>query len=668
VSDATSPIDPTIAARLAELEALVEAQRAALEAERAALEAERTRRTAAEAERDRLREAYEALTREVELARRRLVVAKAERIDTTQLELEFAAKLAALGALAGKIDDEDVGDEPKPERAKDKKKHGRRDLRLFDLPEERIEIPDPLLDGRAARIGTEESIELRWKRGGFVRVVLVRIKYDTSTPARVEVPVDASASPGTGEQAVPAASGAPKADERAVSTTSRASPATDSASPEAAPIAEAGRRGEPACTPEELSALVASDPRTAGATIVTAPMPPRLIERSFATPSLIAHVASDKFCDGLPLHRQEDRFARLGVPIDRATMCRWLEEAGATVGATIVEAMRQEALATAHCIATDATGVLVQPDPRPDKQSQPCRRAHFFVQIADADHVFFEYTPRETSEVVRQLFAGYAGFVQADAKSVFDVLYRPAKERDRVDDDRADHAACSEVGCWSHGRTKFWEAAVATQHVIAREALARIMRMFHLDNSWKNRLPDVRRTLRDRHLRVHVVSFFEFAEDAYEQVKHQRGMLRSALGYCIRQKDALMRFLDDGALEMTNNRSERELRRVAVGRKAWLFVGSDDHGQAAGNLLTLVASARLHKLDPEVYLRDVFRLIPHWPRDRYLELAPRYWRITRARLDRKELDREVGWLTIPVLTLPTMLSSDMLAAPASPAP
>lgn len=108
-------------------------------------------------------------------------------------------------------------------------------------------------------------------------------------------------------------------------------------------------------------------------------------------------------------------------------MCRWLEEAGATVGATIVEAMRKEALATAFCIATDATGVLVQPTPRPDKKRQPCRRAHFFVQIADADHVFFEYTPVETSAVVSQLFRGFSGFVQADAKSVYDVLYRPPK-------------------------------------------------------------------------------------------------------------------------------------------------------------------------------------------------------------------------------------------------
>jgi transposase len=121
--------------------------------------------------------------------------------------------------------------------------------------------------------------------------------------------------------------------------------------------------------------------------------------------------------------------------------------------------------------------------------------------------------------------------------------------------------------------------------------------------------------LRDRHLRHHVDAFFAFVEDAYQQVKHQRGMLRSALGYCVRQRDALMRFLDDGRLEMTNNRSERQLGKVAVGRNNWLFVGSDDHGQAAGNLLTLIASARLHKLDPEVYLRDVFRVLPFWSRE-----------------------------------------------------
>ena len=632
MADSTSTLDPIVAARIAALEAMVAEQQAALDekhaalkVERAAREAERAAHLATKAERDRLREAYDALVREVELARRRLVVAKAERVDTGQLELEFATTLAKLDALSRKAEEE-LGEKPgggEPSPKKKSESRGRRDLRTFDVPEERIPIPDPLLEGKATRIGTaEESVGVRWKRGGFVRVVFERIKYDATKPAMTEAPPIAAASATASSAATPT------------------EPATRT----------------PACTSEELAAIVASDPRTAGAVIVTAPMPPRLIERSYATPSLIAHIASDKFCDGLPLHRQEDRFARLGLPIDRGTMCRWLEEAGGIAGATIVEAMRKEALGSAHCIATDATGVRVQPEPRADKQSQPCRRAHFFVQIADADHVFFEFTPEETSEVVARMFAGYTGFVQADAKSVFDVLFRVVEDRARPLDEKAAKrdAACTEVACWSHARTKFWEAAVATQDVVAREALARIMRMFRLDAMWKNKLPDVRKDFRERYLRAHVESFFAFVEKAFVDAQHRRGMLRSALGYCRNQKRALMRFLDDGALEMTNNRSERQLRRVATGRQAWLFVGSDLHGVTSSHLLTLIASARLHRLDPEVYLRDVFRVLPHWPRDRYLELAPRYWRITRARLRPDELDQEVGWLTIPEPPLPTM--------------
>ena len=643
MSDAATTVDPITAARIAALEAMVAEQRAALDAKHAAWEAERAAReseqaahVATKAERDRLREAYDALTREVELARRRLVVAKAERVDTAQLELEFAATLAKLDALSRKAEDE-IGEKPGGpaggERTRNKQKpRGRRDLRLLDLPEEHIAIPDPLLEGKAARIGTaEESVGLRWKRGGFVRVVIERVKYDATKPV-----MTLSTSPT-----------APSDEVSSATPFTTLEPAT----------------GAPACTPEDLAAIVASDPRTAGAVIVTAPMPPRLIDRSYATPSLIAHIASDKFCDGLPLHRQEDRFARLDVPIDRGTMCRWLEEAGGIVGATIVEAMRKEALGSARCIATDATGIRVQPEPRQDKKSQPCRRAHYFVQIADADHVFFEFTPEETSEVVDQMFAGYTGFVQADAKSVFDVLFRVVEDRNRplAEQESGRKTACTEVGCWSHARTKFWETAVATQDVVAREALARIMRMFHLDAMWKNRLPDVRKDLRARYLREHVTSFFAFVEQAFTDAQHRRGMLRSALGYCRNQKDALMRFLDDGALEMTNNRSERQLRRVATGRQAWLFVGSDLHGTTSGYLLTLIASARLHRLDPEVYLRDVFRVLPHWPRERCLELAPRYWRITRARLRPDELDQEVGWLTIPEPPLPTVPATNSTA-------
>lgn len=556
------------------------AARAVLEAERAALEAERTE---AIAERDRLREAYRNLQLEVELMQRRIVVAKAERIDTAQLELEFADKLAALAALAGQLGPSTTSTpaaQPAEgaddaQRTKRRRPSGRRDLRTLAIPEERIEITDPALEGKAARIGTEDSYKVMWRRGGAVRVVFARVKYRVAPDP----------------------------------------PTTDVA------------------------------PTTA--TIITAELPPQMIARSLATPSLLAHVISDKLCDGLPLHRQEDRFARLGVTLDRGTMSRWQQDVGLTVGATVVEAMRADALAHAFCLATDATGVLVQPTRNDTGARQPCRRGHFFVQIADADHVFFEYTPKETSAVVGELFRGFSGYVQADAKSVYDLLFRPPEQRRPPDDGGdVDDAIRHEVGCWSHARRKFWEAAI-TKDVVAREGLARIARIFALERSWRRKSAAEIKALRELYLRPHTDAFFAWVEAEYDKVRNHRGLLRTALGYAHRQRGPLTRFYDDGRLRLDNNRSERELRRIAVGRKAWLFLGSDDHGQAAGNLLTLIASARLHRLDPEVYLRDLFRVLPHWPRARFLELCPRDWLATRARLDPAELERELGALTVP---------------------
>ena len=528
-------------------------------------------------ERDDLRAAYDRLWIEVELIRRRIFVAKAERIDTTQLEIEFKETLARLDALAGTtgigpaLDEAPGGGDdgkPDPSRPKPKPK-GRRDLRDIKMPEERLEIPDPEFEalverGLAERIGFEESAKLAWQRGGPKRLVVARVKYRVAGD-----------------------------------------------SPETTQIA-------------------------------TAPMPPQVFPRALAAVSLIARVIVDKYADGLPLHRQEVRFLRLGVPVDRGTMCRWVEHAGATAGATVIQAMRDEAMRSAFCIATDATGVLVQPIA--DGKRKPCRRGHYFVQIADKDHVFFEYTAKENSAVVGEMFKGFTGYIQADAKSVYDILFRPPD--DTPDDDLADLPLPKEVGCLSHARRKYWEATVAKDPV-AREGLARLGRIFALEQKWKDRSAVDKKRLRQQHARPHLEAFFEWAEVEYARVKDVRGPLRSALGYSIRHKAALMRYLDDGRLEPTNNGSERQLRRIATGRNAWVFVGSDDHAQAAGHLFSLIASAHLHSLDPELYLRDFFRVLPHWPRDRYLELAPKYWAATRARLDAAELACELGPLTVP---------------------
>lgn len=553
-------------ARIAELEAALATERAALVAKDAAL-------VAMTKERDQLRASHARLREELELLKRRIFIAKAERIDTAQLEMEFAEKLRQLDALAKTTtsDDDQEGDEESPTKKK-RTSTGRRNLMSLALEEDRVEIADPLYEelvaeGKAKRIGFEESCKLGFKRGGLRRVVMARVKYQITVPS--------------GETAVD-----------------------------------------------------------------TAPLPPLLFSRALCAPSLLAHIIMLKYGDGMPLFRIEDRFARDGVPLDRGTMCRWLEDAGAICGATVVHAAKQDAL-EAFCIATDATGVLVQPIRTHEKKRDACRRGHYFVHIADRDHVFFEFTAEETSDVVRSMFKGYSGYVQADAKSVYDILYRDPSERPPDDDD----CVRLEVACWSHARRKYWEAATAKSEV-AREALVRIARIFKLDAEWRGKPPAEIKRLREAHMRPHMEAFFAWAEVEYERVRDQRGSLRSALGYAVRQKGALMRVLDDGRLILDNNRSERELRRIATGRKAWLFVGSDDHAQAAGHLFSLVASCRLHGLDPETYLRDLFRVLPHWPKERHLDLAPKFWAVTRDRLDADQLANELGPLTVPPLAVP----------------
>ena len=236
---------------------------------------------------------------------------------------------------------------------------------------------------------------------------------------------------------------------------------------------------------------------------------------------------------------------------------------------------------------------------------------------------------------MKSLMAGYTGYVQADAKSVYDVRYRG--DEDDV---------CVEVGCWAHARRKYWEAAIAGSPV-AREALLRIQRIFEADEKLKGLEPDVGKRLRDERVRPYVEAFFMWAHPEHQKVKSTRAPLSSALGYSINQEDALKRFLDDGRLGLDNNSSERALRTIATGRKAWLFVDSDDSAQSAGAFFSLIASCRLHRLEPEAYLRDVLRVLPHWPKDRYLELAPLNFAATRARLDAKELEAELGPLTVP---------------------
>jgi hypothetical protein len=168
-----------------------------------------------------------------------------------------------------------------------------------------------------------------------------------------------------------------------------------------------------------------------------------------------------------------------------------------------------------------------------------------------------------------------------------------------------------------------------------------------MEDSFGRVPPAKRKQLRDVHLRPLIDQFFSWVHQAKDQTKG-RNLATKALGYAINQEKELRRVLLDGRLPLDNTRSERSLRTtIVVGRKAWLLYGSDVHAESAAALFSIIASCRLHRLDPERYLDEVLRLLPYWPQQRYLELAPKYWAATRAKLNPAELERHVGTFTIP---------------------
>jgi transposase len=308
--------DSELAARVREVEAQLAAERVKL--------AEVT------AERDRLRRAYQILIEHYELLRRKLFVAKAERIDATQLEIEFAETKAKLDALAKQLGTElegpperadaqplsspPSGDEPKKKRTKTTPT-ARRNLREEDMLEKRIEILDPALEGTCERIGFEESCRHGYQRGCAVRLVIARAKYKKKVEANE------------------------------ASDTSSAVDADEDGGKENA------------------------------FEIVTAKKPKELVERGLLAPSLIAHMLVAKYRFGIPFHRLAVMFRAQGVRLDDGTMCRYAEDVGATLGC-IVDAMAKEAKESAFCLSTDATGVCIQPEPLASGKRQACRKGH----------------------------------------------------------------------------------------------------------------------------------------------------------------------------------------------------------------------------------------------------------------------------------------------------
>jgi hypothetical protein len=350
-----------------------------------------------------------------------------------------------------------------------------------------------------------------------------------------------------------------------------------------------------------------------------------------------------KFGLGVPHYRLEQHLEDQGVSLDRGTMSRYTDEAGGTFGASIVHAMWQDAIATAGVISTDATGGLIQPAKRQDGQRQSCEKGHFFTAVVDCDHVLFAYNKHHTQEAVRKLFGDFKGFLQSDASNVFDILERgPPKDED-LDD------YLKLVGCWAHCRRYFFEAAIC-KYPVGIQGLLRIRAIYAADDHFRKRPPAKRKLARDEHVRPLINSFFEWVQQARLEQKG-RNLATKALGYATNQEHELRRVLADGRLPLDNTRAERSRRKIVVGRKNWMFYGSDSHAESAAAIFSLIASCRLHSIDPQQYLDEVMRVLPYWPKHRHLELAPKYWQATRRNLDPAELDAQLCPITVPQVAL-----------------
>ena len=341
--------------------------------------------------------------------------------------------------------------------------------------------------------------------------------------------------------------------------------------------------------------------------VVTAEKPPQPIPKGLPGPGLLAHVIAGKYLRHMPLYRQEDDLARYGVLIRRSTLSGWMAGAAACL-LPLVQLMKRRVLAS-HVVGTDDTRV-----PMLDPDLDHTRTAHFWSYFGDARHpyVVYDFTESRKRDGPSRFLGNFQGVLQADAFSGYDEIFYGSKGK------------IVEAGCCAHARRKFFEAK-ETSPELAHYGLAVFQRLYAIEDEAATLSPEARLALRQEKS-VPIVDDFHLWLKEQLIVVRPKSPIRKAINYCLRQWDALTRFTTDGEMPIDNNRTERTMRDPAMGRKAYLFVGSKQGGHTAATHYSLVASAKRHHLDPEAYLRDVLARLPAITNPLELrELLPDRW-------------------------------------------
>ena len=348
--------------------------------------------------------------------------------------------------------------------------------------------------------------------------------------------------------------------------------------------------------------------------IVQAAAPSRPIDRGLAGPGLLAHVLTSKFCDHLPLYRQSEIYGREGVELERSTLAKWVGETHQLLQ-PLVEVLRRYVMAADKLHGDDTPVPVLAPGNGKTKTG----RLWTYVRDDRAGGdtappaVWFAYSPDRKGEHPQQHLSNFRGILQADAYAGFNQLYEAG--------------SIQEAPCLAHMRRKFYDLMQAHHSPIATEAVERIAALYAIEKEIRGRSPDERRQARNSRARPLLESMRTWMESSLSKLS-RKSDTTAAIHYALARWDAFVRYCDDGRIEIDNSAAERALRAIALGRKNYLFAGSDRGGERAATFYSLIGTAKLNGIDPEAYLRYVLEHIADHPITRIEELLP--WNIVTS--------------------------------------
>jgi transposase len=316
--------------------------------------------------------------------------------------------------------------------------------------------------------------------------------------------------------------------------------------------------------------------------VVTAPAPARAIDKGLLGVGFLAHVISERFGNHMPYHRLEAKYADEGLSLSRSVLC---SSAGrcADLLEPIVGQMKREMLAGPF-IGVDDTPVWIQ-----ERSDGENGKAYVWDYRDHEGRNVYDFTEKRSRDGPERFLEGFAGLVQADAAPLYDRLFAPGGAR--------------EVGCMAHARRKFVDAE-SSDPTLAKEAIERFRAIYDVEREAADFSAAARATLRQEKAAPALAALFSWMEAARSLVL-DKSPTGEAIDYSLKNRDALSRYVEDGCVPIDNNAVERGLRRVAVGRKNWNHIGTEEGGRRAAVLFSLVQTCREIGVNPREYFQDV---------------------------------------------------------------